>query len=118
MPQLVALMKWEVIVFLGALAGVVAVQMLTGQINTSGLLYGHISGRRRGEDEYFSPERVQLLVLTLGAAFYYLSEVLNNPNTGTFPPLPESWVALLGGSHLVFLGGKSYARWFAGSNSK
>jgi hypothetical protein len=42
----------------------------------------------------------------LGAAFYYLTQVLNNPNPGSFPPLPTSWPAVLGGSNALYLGGK------------
>lgn len=113
MPELVQLMKWEVEIFLLLLAAIVAVQLLTGKINTSGLFRGQIFGRPVGQDEYFSPERVQLLIFTLGAASYYLSQVLTNPNPGTFPPIPAAWPALIGGSNAVYLGGKIYTRWFA-----
>jgi hypothetical protein len=91
----------------------VAIQLLTGQINTDGLLHGRISGRPKGQDEYFSPERVQMLVFTLGAALYYLSQVVANP--GKFPAVPTAWPAILGGSNAVYLGGKVWARWFAGN---
>jgi hypothetical protein len=111
MSELVLLLKWEVLLFLAALAGLVAIQLLTRQINTSGLLYGRVSSRKRGEDRYFSPERVQLLVFTLGTAFYYLSQVLMNSNPGTFPAVPDSWTAVVGGSNAIYLGGKAWARW-------
>ena len=113
MPELVLVMKWEVEIFLLLLAVIVAVQLLTGRINTSGLFRGQIFGRPVGQDEYFSPERVQLLIFTLGAASYYLSQVLTNPDPGTFPPVPPAWTALVGGSNAIYLGGKIYARWFA-----
>lgn len=78
----------------------VCVQLLTGQINTRGLFLG-----RKGDGtQYFSAERVQLLLFTLGAAFQFLSEVLRDPVK--FPAVSGSWLLLLGGSHLVFLGGK------------
>jgi hypothetical protein len=109
-PGLAQLIQWEVMLFLLALAGIVTLQILTGSINTSGLLYGRISGRKRDQDLYFSPERVQLLVFTLGAALYYLAQVLNNPQPGTFPPIPEGWISILGGSNAVYLGGKVFAR--------
>jgi hypothetical protein len=82
------------------------------------LLCGKITGRPKGKDQYFSPERVQLLVFTLGAGLYYLTLVLNNPNPGTFPPLPQSWPAVLGGSNAIYLGGRVYARWFGNGTSK
>jgi hypothetical protein len=111
MLQLVNLIKWEAFLFLGGLAAIVAVQLLTGQINTDGLF--------RGEDgEEFSPARVQLMVSTLGAAFYYLSQVLANQTPGSFPPVPQTWPILLGGSNLIYLGGKAYARWFGQKNTK
>lgn len=111
MAQLAVLVKWEIQLFIFVLAGLIAIKLLTGGINTSGLLYGRIAARRRGRDHYFSPERVQLLLFTLGAGFYYLTLVLNNPDPNTFPPVPESWPALLGGSNAIYLGGKAYARW-------
>jgi hypothetical protein len=118
MPELVQLMKWEIVIFLTALAGIIAIQLLTGRISMAGLFRGRISGRPIGQNEYFSPERVQLLISTLGAAAYYLSQVLANTNPGVFPPVPATWPALIGGSNAIYLGGKAYARWFAKGNSK
>ena len=100
MQAIAELARWEVFAFLAALLAVVVIQMLTGQINTRGLFFG-----RKGDGtQYFSAERVQLLTITLGAAFQFLSEVLRDP--GKFPVVSGSWILLLGGSHLVFLGGK------------
>jgi len=80
---------------------------------------GQIKGRKKDDTLYFSPERVQLLLFTLGAASYYLTQVLNNPNPGTFPPLPDSWPAVVGGSNAIYLGGKAYSRlWSNNGNSK
>jgi hypothetical protein len=115
MTLLVQLIRWEIVIFLAALAGTVVIQLLTGQINTTGLLQGTISGRPRDNNQYFSPERVQLLILTLGAGFHYLSLVLTNPNPGTFPPVPQNWPAVVGGSNVIYLAGKAYSRWFAGA---
>ncbi len=110
MPQLVTLLKLEVLIFLGALACIVAVQLLTGQISTDGLLRADGHG---GKSDEISSARVQLLVLTFGSALYYLSQVATNPTPGTFPPIPETWPVVLGGSNLLYLGGKAYARWFS-----
>jgi hypothetical protein len=115
-PQLVIFLKWEALIFLGGLAGIVVVQLLTGQINTDGLFRADQAGSG-GKNSQFSPARVQLLISTLGAAVYYLSQVLANPTPGTFPPLPAAWPALVGGSNLLYLGGKAYARWFGQKNT-
>ena len=127
------IIAWEVQLFLLVLFGIVAVQLLTGQISTMNLLYGRNNdtgeliagadglskGRKKDDTLYFSPERVQLLLFTLGAAFYYLTQVLNNPRPGTFPPLPQSWPAVVGGSNAIYLGGKAYSRlWSGNGNSK
>lgn len=129
MPNVSTIVTWEIKGFLFALFGIVAVKLLTGEINTTYLFYGRkndtgepivgtdgrIHGRKRQDTPYFSPERVQLLVFTLGAAFSYLTQVLNNPHPGTFPPIPDSWPAVIGGSNLIYLGGKAYSRLWAGN---
>jgi len=131
MPYLRQIVTWEVQLFLLGLFGIVVMQLLAGQISTKNLLYGRKNdtgelsagadgkthGRKKDDTLYFSPERVQLLLFTLGAAFYYLTQVLNNPNPGTFPPLPTSWPTLIGGSNAIYLGGKAYSRLSSGSGS-
>ena len=92
-----------VFLFVG-LFGTVAIQLLTGKINTSGLFYGV----RRDRSRYFSPERVQLLIFTLAAALQYLSGVFQHHNSGTLPPVSQTWLALLTGSHTVYLTRKAY----------
>jgi hypothetical protein len=125
MPTVVQIVAWEIKGFLMALAAIVAGQLLTGQINTKNLLHGRINDtgkpirdkqgnikRKSSDTPYFSPERVQLLLLTLGAAFYYLTQVLNNPQPGTFPPIPDSWTETLAGSNVLYLGGKAVSRFW------
>lgn len=114
MPQLVTLLKWEVIIFLGALAAIVAMQLLTGGINISGL-FTVKTGRK---DDQFSSSRVQLMVVTLGAGFYYITQVLANATPGQFPPIPETWPVLLGGSNALYLGSKAYTTWLGQKNTK
>jgi hypothetical protein len=132
MPNVRQIVTGEVQLFLLALFGIVVMQLLAGQISTKNLLYGRkndtgdlIGGvdgdedcRKKEDTLYFSPERVQLLLFTLGAAFYYLTQVLNNPNPGTFPPLPSSWPAVVGGSNAIYLAGKAYSRLWSNANSK
>lgn len=125
LPGVAQIVAWEIKGFLIALFAIVAGQLLTGQINMKNLLYGRkhdmgeeitdangVKWRKKENTLYFSPERVQLLMFTLGAAFYYLTQVLDNPKPGTFPPIPDSWTATVGGSNAVYLGGKALARFW------
>jgi hypothetical protein len=108
MNALTELARWEVFGFLLVLIALVCVQLLSGQINTKGLFIG-----RKGDGtSYLSPERVQLLVFTLAAAFQFLSNVLRDPSR--FPVVSEYLIFALGGSHLFFLGGKLAPR-FSGN---
>src|SRR5271165_5744603 len=118
MDFLLMVVRWEVLIFLLGLAGIVAYQLLTGEINTRYLLYGTVTGRKENDGRYFSPERVQLLVFTLGAALYYLMQAMTTAKSGKFPDIPESWPVAMGGSNAIYLGGKAYARWFAKPGSK
>ncbi len=125
MDLLLKLVRWEMLIFLLGLAGIVVFQLLNGRINTQNLLYGRTSGANgtnKGNSEnnnlYFSPERVQLLVFTLGAALYYVMQTMTTAKSGKFPDIPDGWPALMGGSNAVYLGGKAYARWFANPGSK
>jgi hypothetical protein len=90
--------------FLGVLSAVVAMQLLNGGINLRYLLHG----RSPAGGRYFSPERVQLLTVTIWVAFNYLLSVMANPTV--LPDVPPQTLALLGGSHVLYLGGKTYAR--------
>ncbi|HVP53372.1 MAG TPA: hypothetical protein VMU45_00125 [Candidatus Eisenbacteria bacterium] len=114
MDLLLQVVRWEVWIFLLALAGTVAFQLLTGRINTTNLLSRKLGGSR-GD---ISPERVQLLATTLGAAFYYVMQAAAAAKSGKLPDVPETWPAVMGGSNLIYLGGKAYARFFANSDSK
>lgn len=94
--------------FLGGLAAVIAYRILTGEINTKYLLYG----TQKDGTKYFSPERVQLLLFTLGTALFYVADVLKRRNSGVLPDVPAETLALLGGSHAIYLGGKAYTMLF------
>lgn len=99
MDFLVTIVYWEVLLFVLGLAAAVTIGLFNGQINMKGLLHG----KGKGSADV-SPERVQLLLFTLGAAFQYVTQVAQHPTS--LPTFPETWIALLGGSHLVYLGGK------------
>ena len=102
-----SLVRWlleaELVVFFAGLFGLIGFRLLTGRIRTRRLLYGARSDGSR----YLSPERIQLLVFTLGVALQYLLKVVENPGHG-FPPVPQNMLNLLMGSNAVYLGGKSW----------
>lgn len=102
--------KLEVYVFLGALAVIIAHRLMTGEINTNYLLWG----TQKDGTKYFSPERVQLMLFTLGTAMFYLSNVLQNRSSGVLvlPDVSNQTLAMLGGSHAIYLGGKAYMMLF------
>ena len=100
--------KLEVIVFLGGLAAMIAYRILNGGINTKYLLYG----TQKDGTKYFSPERVQLLIFTIGTAMFYVADVANNRQSGVLPDIQPQTLALLGGSHAIYLGGKAYTMLF------
>lgn len=106
MALLVNLIYWETLFLVYGLVGIVVASLASGRINTNGLLFG-----TKGDGTtYLSPERVQLLLMTLAAAFQYLQTVAQNPTI--LPPVDGTWLALLGGSHIVYLGGKLGASLF------
>jgi hypothetical protein len=97
------------LVFVGAMAATVLARLLTGGINTRGLLHG----RRRDGTSYLSAERVQLLIFTVWAALSYLLTAAGNRGSGRLPDVPTTTLAALGVSHAVYLGGKAYSMLFA-----
>ena len=99
METLPAVLRYEMFFILTALAVIVTYRLLTRQINTNGLLRDKISGRA------VSAGRLQLLIVTLLIAVYYVSEVLR---TQKLPVMPREYLLALGGSHLLYLGGKTY----------
>lgn len=99
MTLLLNLIYWETMLLVFGLVGVVLVRLLNGQIRTEGLFWS-----KDDEAQDVNPERIQLLLFTLGSAYWFLQTVLLNPTQ--FPDVPLSWVAILGGSHSVYLGGR------------
>jgi hypothetical protein len=96
------------LLFLAALAVIVLTKLLDGAINTHYLLYGRESDGKM----YFSPARVQLLVFTIWTAFSYLLEAMEKRGSGKLPDVSTGTLALLGGSHVIYLGGKAYSMLF------
>lgn len=113
MATLMTFARYEIGFLLAALAAIIVYQLLTGRINTRGLL----SDKAKSGVESFSPARMQLLMFTLAIAAYVLSKVVNSMATGDpqFPEIDPNMLVILGGSHAVFLGAKSLPT--SGSNS-
>lgn len=102
MDILSTVLLYELLFLLTALIVVVTYGLLTNKINTRGLLLDKTSGRA------FSPGRLQMLVVTLGIALYYVVLVSDTKDTGRLPDMPHEFLIALGGSHTIYLGGKFY----------
>lgn len=98
---------------IGAFSLLIGYQILTGRIKTDGLLFAKDS---KGG---LSPARIQLLVLTLAAAFYYLMQAIENPTAG-LPAVPQELLLVLGGSNLLYAARKAYTQlpWLRGGSNK
>ena len=99
MSTLSAFVRFEIGLLLGLLVIVIGYQILTGRINANNLLYD------KDQTQAYSPGRLQALYISLSAAGFFLLEVLRNPTL--FPDVPAELVWAVGGSNLLYLGGKS-----------
>jgi hypothetical protein len=105
-PDPARLLEVALIAWLAAIAAIVGYRLLTGGITTDGLL----STRGGGVD----PERVQMLMGAIAGAIYYANDSLSLLGTENIRHLPDPStlvLSLLGGSQLLYLGGK-FARNF------
>jgi len=109
MTTILAVAQCVFYTLLGSLFAVIVVQVLDGRINTHHLF----SGKWKGGGYYTSPERIQLFAFTAWTAINYLKSVMDNPFTGVLPDVSDQTLYLLGGSHFLYLGGKTYAMIFA-----
>lgn len=89
--------RWEAILLVAAFA-VVTVWKLLQTASFTGLL--------RSGDGTPSPGRMQMMVLTLLSAMQYLLTTLHDPSH--LPAPPAGLLAVLGGSHAVYLGAKAW----------
>ena len=100
--------RWEIWLLLAGLFGIVGWKILTGAISLRGILEADVPDPNScdGLRSESSPGRVQALVVSLFSALWYLLQVIHNPTQ--FPQVPDSMVAVLGGSHGVYLSAKAY----------
>jgi hypothetical protein len=102
----------ELVIFLGALILIIGYQALVGRINFKGLISGIC--KRDGKNE-ISLTRFQLMVISLFAGFYYLVLVAQDPTN--LPEVPIELLTILGGSSLIYLGGKTEVQRFFSRNN-
>jgi len=116
MGSVTTVLKYEILLFLGALALIIFYQLLTGKINMRRLLFAKgravaspsiqrktspLPGQRTSG---LSPSRIQLLVVSIGVAIYLLAEVLRDPSQ--FPEIPTGLLLLMAGSETIYLARK------------
>jgi len=107
------IVRIELLAFIVALVILVTYQLLTGRINTSGLLNPKLVS---ADPRSVSPARVQLLYATLAAAGYFLLQVLHDPSH--WPSVPNWLLATQGGSGSIYLGVKSLNRLYPGGQTR
>jgi hypothetical protein len=96
-------LSWLLGAWFAAVAFLVAYRFLTGQISLRGLLSRAAGTTDSGGSGKFSPERAQLLVVTVGALAAYVSTALSE---GRMPEVDGGVLTLFAVSHGVYLGGK------------
>lgn len=94
------------LIWLGLIVGLVAKQMLAGEIAVTGML----RGKMEDDPATVLPDRVALLLTTLGFGGYYIITTLRgfDVSVPTLPEVPNSVLAVLLGSQGVYLTRKIY----------
>jgi len=109
MGSVTTILRYEVLLFLGALTLIVFYQLVTGRINTRRLLFAKgraaASSLTRQESSGLSPSRIQLLVISIGVAIYLLAEVIRDPSQ--FPEIQTGLLLLMAGSEAIYLARKA-----------
>lgn len=93
----IEILKYLVLAWLFAFAGMILLRLLDGRISTRGLLC-----ERPGET--VRAERVQMLIATFVAAGYYVMITLEQDDLAQgLPEVPGFVLAALGGSQLLYV---------------
>lgn len=104
MKDLVAFIQGEIWFFLLGFLMVVVYKILTGKISLRGIM------SKKDDTKRHTTIRIQLFIFTVIGAIYYLYQVIDNPKE--FPQVSDDLLFLLGGSNMIYLGGKSYSLLF------
>jgi hypothetical protein len=102
MGTLATILRYELFFLLIALAVIVGYRLITQQINVKGLVMDKMRGRG------VSPGRLQMLIVTMSIAIYYIMMVIEAKDTSRLPDMPNEYLVALGGSHSIYLLGKLY----------
>ena len=109
MGSVTAILRFEILLFLGALSLIIFYQLLAGNINMRRLLFAKgqaaAGPSTRRWTSGLSPSRIQMLIVTTGVGFYLLAEVLRDPNH--FPEIPTGLLLLMAGSETIYLARKA-----------
>ena len=97
-PIMSEILRYEVWGLVGGLALILAYRLLTGSINTAGML------NEKGTGQY-SPARLQLFLFTLAGAVYYAGLCYQ---AKIFVKVPNEVIALLGGSNGFYVVSKFF----------
>ena len=89
------ILQLEMIGFFAGLTALIGYRMLTRQINLSGLLNDGVN------QDQVSPERVQLLVATLGVSAQFIGSALHGSGT-SLPHVSVSTLAVFGASGTIY----------------
>lgn len=99
MPSPATLAEWVGVLLFGGFFAVISWKLANGNIPLDQLL------ETGGPSSSSSASRAQSLAVTLFVAAYYLIHVIQNPKQ--FPELPGALVAMLAGSHSIYIGAKA-----------
>ncbi len=102
--SLVRILHYELLGFLYVLGGVLVFQLLTRRINLQGLIF------RKDGSGSISPERIQLLVVTLATCVRYIGQV-STTTKAALPDMDPGWLYLMGGSNGIYLVRKGWTFW-------
>lgn len=95
----IRILRWEGLVFVLALSALMVWRMLTREISLSGLL-GDGTGDGTGHGQV-SPERVQLLVMTIAVSFKVLGSALHGSGS-SLPEVSPLTLGMFGASSGVY----------------
>ncbi|SRR6266487_5667435 len=99
MTTLQGVLRLLAMLWMLALAGLVAVRMLNGTITVRGLLRHKTATGPGG----LSAGRVQLFLVTLAVASLYVTALVARSGPGLLPDAPLPWIIVLGASNAMYL---------------
>ena len=107
METLAHALAFLMLAWLAALAATVIGKIFFGAERSPGLLRTIQSDGKKNEAD---PERMQLMVVSLGAILLYALEAIRSAAAGPVTSLPDadSLIVVLTGSNAVYLGGKLF----------